>query len=129
MLKISRKKKSEFDLIFELKDINNFYLEIDLFRKLFKSDFFDNFILHIQNNIDKLLETQDNFFIHININTLCLSDLINYDKIIIFSKILHEYTNKIKNIYIYGSSYLFNNFINIISSTLNFDISKKIIIV
>ena len=49
-----------------------------------------------------------------------------YEKILIFSRLLHEFTNELLKIYIYGSSVFFTNLIYMVSNSLNFDIMRKI---
>jgi hypothetical protein len=126
-MNISKKKKEDFDNIFILVDYNNVILNIDLFRKLFLSDFFEHFIVYIKNKIETILINNNIFYLHINISVCNLSDLYNYDKILKFAELLHEFTNNLTKIYIYGSSSIFTNLIYMVNSSLNFDITKKLI--
>ena len=126
-MNISKKKKEDFDNIFILVDYNNIILNVDLFRKLFLSDFFEHFIIYIKNKIKMILINNNIFYLHINISVCNLSDLYNYDKILKFAELLHEFTNNLTKIYIYGSSSIFTNLIYMVNSSLNFDITKKLI--
>ena len=124
---ISKKKKEEFDKIFILVDINNVVLNIDLFRKLFNSDFYEYFIEHIKNKIETISINNNIFNLHIDISTFNLSDMYYYEKILLFAQLLHEFTETLFKIYIYGSSSIFTNFIYMLNQSLNFDITKKLI--
>jgi hypothetical protein len=125
-LGISKKKQDEFDKIFFQLDACNLMLNIELFRKLFDSDYYEHFLNYSKNKIEKI--TNDNiFYLHINIRTFLISDLYYYDKILEFAKLLHQFTDKLLNIYIYESSYIFINLIKMINSSLNFKIDKKLI--
>ena len=124
---ISKKKSKEFDNCFKLFEYNNFYIDIELFRNLFISDFYEQFLSYTENKIKKLLEMTNDIIIHTNINVISIQDTYHYDKIIMFCKLLHKFTKNIKNIFIYGSSLLFNNFINLINITLGININEKII--
>ena len=98
-----------------------------MFRNLLNSDYFDNFINHTDLKISNLLEKFNIFFIHIDVSNFNSNDLLNYNKIFAFSKILNKYTTKLNKIYIYNSSYLFSNLINLIGNSLNMNLSTKII--
>ena len=101
-------------------------LNIDLYRKLFDSDYYEHFLNYSKTKIEKI--TNDNiFYLHINIRTFIMTDLYYYDKILEFAKLLHQFTDKLLNIYIYESSYIFINLIKMINNSLNFEINNKII--
>jgi hypothetical protein len=126
-MNISKKKKENFDNIFNLVDSNNIVFDIELFRKLFSSDFFENFIIYTKNKIETIVTNNNIFYLHINISLCSVSDFYNYDKILKFAQLLHEFTDKLNKIYIYGNSSIFENFIYMISNSLNYDLTKKII--
>ena len=128
-MEISRKKKMEFENILknDTVNFNEFFLDVELFRNLLNSDYFDNFINHTDLKISNLLEKFNIFFIHIDVSNFNSNDLLNYNKIFAFSKILNKYTTKLNKIYIYNSSYLFSNLINLIGNSLNMNLSTKII--
>ena len=126
-MSVSKKKQNEFDLIFLPVDNCNFLLDINLLRNLFNSDYYGYFIEYIKNKIKIIVLNNNNFNLHIYINSSNTSDLYYYDKIIIFVKLLHEYIDNLANIYVYESSYLFVNLISLLSNSLNIDINKKII--
>lgn len=123
---ISKKKKAEFDEIFKLIDKENFFIDINLFRNLFESDFYEHFLSYIENKMDETIKINPIIILHTNINSLSIQDTYHYDKIIQFAKILHKYTNNIKKIIFYGSSSLTLNFIKLISVALETNISDKI---
>lgn len=125
-LNISKKKIEEFDKILLEIDSNNLLIDINLFRKLFESDFFEHFLHYSKNKLEKISKN-NNLFLHINIDLLGISDLYFYDKILSVAKLLHEFTDNILLIHIYGNSYIFNNLLSTISNSINFDISKKLI--
>jgi hypothetical protein len=123
---VSKKKQEEFDKIFYQIDTYNVMIDIDLFRKLFQSDYYKYFLHYLKTKIEKI--TQNNIFnLHINIHTFVISDLFYYDKILEFAKLLHQFTDKLLNIYIYKSSNIFINLINMINSSLNLDLNNKLI--
>jgi hypothetical protein len=126
-MEVSRKKKSEFDCVFRLGNDNNFFLNIELLRKLFSSDFFEAFVMYIETKITESLKSFNDFNLHIDTNLICTGDLLEYDKILTFSKMLHKFTDKLKQIYIYNSSILITNLIYLLNASLNVDITKKII--
>lgn len=125
-MNISKKKKTEFDEIFKIVDSNNIFINIDLFRNLFESDFFEHFLFYVENKMDDIIKTIDTIIIHTNINSLSLQDTYNYNKIIKFSKLLHKYTSNINKIILYGSSTFIVNLIKLISMSIGSDISYKI---
>lgn len=126
-MNISKKKKAEFDNIFKLVKDGNFLININLFRNLFESNFYNNFLEHINNKILEHIKNNNIIILHIDINSLSIKDTYYYEKIINLSKILHIYTNNIKNIIIYGKSTLILNLIKIINVALETNISDKII--
>jgi hypothetical protein len=123
---ISKKKKAEFDEIFKLIDEGNFFIDINLFRNLFESDFYEHFLSYIENKMDETIKINHIIILHTNINSLSIQDTYHYDKIIKFAKVLHKYTNNIKKIIFYGSSTLVINFIKLINAALGINISNKI---
>jgi len=126
-MEISKRKKKEFDDIFKLISNNDFYIDVELFRNLFISDFYEHFLIYVQNKISDLLKTTDIISIHININLMLIKDTYHYDKIIKFSEILHIYSKNIKKIFVYGTSSFFGNLINLINISLGMNINEKII--
>lgn len=126
-MNISKKKKAEFDDIFKSIYKDNFFIDIDLFRNLFTSDFYEIFLLYIDDKINETIKTSDTIILHTNINSLLLQDTYYYDKLIKFAKLLHKYTLKIKKIIIYGHSILVDNIIKLINMALGINIYDKII--
>ena len=126
-MSISKKKQNEFNNIFKLFDINNFYIDIKMLRNLFESDFYEHFLSYVENKLIKLLETSNVIILHININSLIIQDTYYYDKIIKFSKLMHKYTSYIKKIILYGNSPLFMNLMKTVNITLGINIHDKII--
>lgn len=125
-MEISKKKKAEFDEIFKQIDKNSFFINIELFRNLFESDYYQHFLSHIDIKIKNYIKIHDTIILHTDINSLSIKDTYYYDKIIEFSKLLHKYTLNIKKIIIYNNSSLFINFINLINIALGSNISYKI---
>ncbi len=126
-LNISKKKKNEFGEIFKLFENNNFYIDIELLKKMFDSDFFEQFLLYLDDKIKNLLKNFDIIIFHLDINKIHITDTYYYDKIVKLSKLLHNFSNNIKQIIIYGNSSLFGNFIKIIEMTLKINIHDKIV--
>ena len=127
-MNISKKKKEEFDSILNFVKPNNIIINIDLFReKLFNSDFYDIFIDYSKNKIENIAIDNEFFYLHVNIVSFKLSDLYHYDKILKISKLFHKFTKKLKKIFIYGSSNLFQNLISMLNESLNFKIEQKFI--
>lgn len=125
-MNISKKKRAEFDEIFKLIDKGNFSIDVNLFRNIFESDFFDHFITHIENKITDEIKTNNIIILHTNINSLSIQDTRHYDRIMIFVKTLHKYTNNIKKIMLYGSSSIILNVIKMINTALDSNVSNKI---
>ena len=123
---ISKKKKAEFDEIFKLIDEENFFIDINLFRNLFESDFYEHFLSYIENKMDDKIKINPVIILHTNINLLSIQDTYHYDKIIQFAKILHKYTNNIKKFIFYGSSTLILYFIDLINKSLGSNLNNKI---
>lgn len=46
-MNVSKKKREEFDNIFKLIEDGNVYLNIELFRNLLESDFYEHFLYYI----------------------------------------------------------------------------------
>lgn len=126
ILEISKKKKEEFDKVFYQIDSVNVSIDIDLLKKIIDGDYYEHFLNYLEIKINKITENNI-FYIHIDIKTFNVSDLFYYDNIVKFANILHKYTDKLKYIYIYNSSYIFNNLIHMIANTLNVPINNKII--
>ncbi len=124
---ISKKKKKEFDEIFKYIGNDDFYIDIELFRNLYISDFYEHFLLYTENKINELLKITDTIMIHINISIMSIEDTYYYDKIITFIKLLHKYTKNIQKIFIYGSSSLFSSFVSLVNLTLGMNIYEKLI--
>lgn len=125
--RISKKKQEEFNKIITIFNNNNIYFDIILVRNLYSSDFFIYFVNYTEDIINKLIENNKKIILHIDTGLLCVSDLYNYDNILIFVKMLHKYTNFISNIVLYNSSIIFEKLSNLISISLNSDISTKFI--
>ena len=125
-MELSKKKKSEFDEVLRLENNNNFFLNVELLRKLFSSDFFEKFVEHTEKRISNLINNFEDFYVHVDSSLFCANDLLEYNKILIFSKMLHKFTENLKQIYIYNNSVLITNLIYLINSSLNIDITKKI---
>lgn len=125
-MNISKKKKAEFDEIFKLIDKGNFFIDIDLFRNLFKSDFYEHFLSYVENKMNETIKITDIIILHTNIHSLSVQDTYYYDKIILFAKILHRYTNNVQKILLYGNSSLIVNLIKLINVTLGTNINDKI---
>mgnify|MGYP001090054673 CR=1 FL=1 len=125
-INISKKKKAEFDEIFKLIDKENFFIDINLFRNLFESDFYEHFLSYVENKMSETLKTTDMIILHTNIHSLSVQDTYYYNKIILFAKTLHKYTNDIKKIILYGSSTLIINLIKLINVALGTNVSDKI---
>lgn len=125
-MNISKKKKEEFDDIFNLIKDGNIYINIDLFRNLFESDFFDHFLLHVDTKLQQILKASETIILHTEINQLLIQDTYYYSKIIDFCQLLHKYTINITQIIIYGSSSLFHNFAKLINIALKTNIYNKI---
>lgn len=123
---ISKKKKAEFDEIFKLIDKGNFFIDINLFRNLFESDFYEHFISYVENKMNETIKKTDVIIIHTNIELLSVQDTYYYDKIILFAKMLHKYTNNIQKFMLYGSSSLIGYFIKIINIALETNLNDKI---
>ena len=126
-MNISKKKKEEFDNIFNLIEDCNIYINIDLFRNLFESDFFEHFLLYVDKKLQNILQVSKKIIIHTDINMLLIQDTYYYSKIIDFCQILHKYTTNITQIIIHGSSSLFHNFAKFINFALKTNIYDKII--
>jgi hypothetical protein len=127
LMNISKKKKEEFDNIFNLIEDRNIYININLFRNLFESDFYDHFLLHVDTKIQQILKVSDTIILHTEINMSLIQDTYYYSKIIDFCQLLHKYTKNITQIIIYGNSSLFHNFAKLINVALKTNIYNKIL--
>lgn len=127
-MSVSRKKQAEFDKIFTLFEDENFILNVELFKNLFSSDFYEHFIIHITNKISNVINSGHNFKIHINISKFEMSDLCHYDKILKFANTLHSFTNNLSHIVIYESTNIFINLITLLNNSIGIDITKKLIL-
>lgn len=126
-MNISKKKKEEFDNIFKSIADSNVYINIELFRNLFESDFYEHFLYYIEIKIQQILKTTNTIILHVDINMLLIQDTYHYSKIIDFCQLLHKYTTNITKIIIYGSSSLFHNFVKLINMTLKINVYDKIL--
>ena len=127
-MNISKKKKEEFNKILFFINSNNILLNIDLFRdKLINSDFYEIFLNYTKNKFESMVENHEFYYLHLNINSLILSDLCHYEKIYKFIALLHEFGDKLLNIYIYGNSNIFTTLISMINKSLDINIHKRLI--
>ena len=126
-MEVSKKKKEEFDKIFNLIEECNIYININLFRNLFESDFFEHFLFYVETKIQQVLKVSNKITLHADINMLLIQDTYYFNKAIDFCKLLHKYTNNITNIIIYGNSLLFDNFVKLINLGLKTNICEKIL--
>ena len=125
-MEVSKRKKTEFDNIFKQIGPSDIFINIQLFRNLFDSDFYDNFLYHVDNKIKKMLETTDVIILYSDIKSMLIQDTYYYDKIMGFAKVLHKYTLNITKIIIYNNSSVFENIIKLICLTLGTNINDKI---
>jgi len=125
-MEVSKRKKAEFDNIFKQIGPSDIFINIQLFRNLFDSDFYDNFLYHVDNKIKKMLETTDVIILYSDIKSMLIQDTYYYDKIMGFAKVLHKYTLNITKIIIYNNSSVFENIIKLICLTLGTNINDKI---
>ena len=126
-MNLSIKKKNEFDKLFKIFNENNIILEVEQLRNIFFSEYYESFLLYINSKISLMVDKYEKFYLHIDISSFGISDLYYYNKILEIAKILHEYTLKLPNIFIYESSIIFTNLIELINNSLQYNISKKII--
>lgn len=126
-MNLSIKKKNEFDKIFKIFNENNVILEVELLRNIFFSEYYESFLLYINSEIFQIVDKYEKFYLHIDISLFGISDLYYYNKILEVAKILHKYTLKLPNIFIYESTIVFTNLIELINNSLQYNVSKKII--
>ena len=77
--------------------------------------------------VNDITQNQKHIFLHININSLSIADLYNYDKILEIAQILHNYAGQIHSIFIYGNTSICLKIISMISNSLGYNINNKII--
>ena len=125
-LTISKKKQSQFDLIFVLREDDNFFININLLKNIFDSDFYEHFIMYIEEKIKNFIKNKTNFSIYANLDDFNIGICMYYSQILQFAKMLHTYSENLTKIFLTGSSSIFSNFVSMLSSSLGYDISKKI---
>jgi hypothetical protein len=82
----------------------------------------------IVNNIDKILNVNSKFIVHVNIHNMKLKDVDNNrDFIRTISKCLKErFTDKLEKCYIYNATTMFSQILNVISLFIDKDTKEKI---
>jgi hypothetical protein len=82
----------------------------------------------IVNNIDKILNVNSKFIVHVNIHNMKLKDVDNNrDFIRTISKCLKErFPDKLDKCYIYNATTMFSQILNVISLFIDKDTKEKI---
>ena len=118
----------KFENTFKCVNENNYLLDVELFLVLADGFYYNNFLNYINDKITKY-QINNNFInIHINAKNIKLFDFIDEQKAILkFVDLLYKFIDTITIIYIYESTYIFTQIINLIIQAIGIDIRHKLV--
>ena len=107
---------------------NNIVLNYIYFKYIANDETYSYIMNHITNNIDQILQTNNEFSVHVNMKSLTIVDIDKHKEFIqqisLFLK--DNYPNKLEKCYVYNAPFMFSNFFNIVSMFIDKETQKKI---
>ena len=107
---------------------NNIVLNYIYFKYIANDETYSYIMNHITNNIDQILQTNNEFSVHVNMKSLTIVDIDKHKEFIqqisLFLK--DNYPNKLEKCYVYNAPFMFSNLFNIVSIFIDKETQKKI---
>ena len=107
---------------------NNIVLNYIYFKYIANDETYSYIMNHITNNINQILQTNNEFSVHVNMKSLTIVDIDKHKEFIqqisLFLK--DNYPNKLEKCYVYNAPFMFSNFFNIVSMFIDKETQKKI---
>ena len=107
---------------------NNIVLNYIYFKYIANDETYSYIMNHITNNIDQILQTNNEFSVHVNMKSLTIVDIDKHKEFVqqisLFLK--DNYPDKLEKCYVYNDPFMFSNFFNIVSMFIDKETQKKI---
>ena len=107
---------------------NNIVLNYIYFKYIANDETYSYIMNHITNNIDQILQTNNEFSVHVNMKSLTIVDIDKHKEFVqqisLFLK--DNYPDKLEKCYVYNAPFMFSNFFNIVSMFIDKETQKKI---
>ena len=107
---------------------NNIVLNYIYFKYIANDETYSYIMNHITNNIDQILQTNNEFSVHVNMKSLTIVDVDKHKEFVqqisLFLK--DNYPDKLEKCYVYNAPFMFSNFFNIVSMFIDKETQKKI---
>jgi hypothetical protein len=107
---------------------NNIVLNYIYFKYIANDETYSYIMNHITNNINQILQTNNEFSVHVNMKSLTIVDIDKHKEFIqqisLFLK--DNYPNKLEKCYVYNAPFMFSNLFNIVSIFIDKETQKKI---
>ena len=107
---------------------NSIILNYIYFKHIAKQETYTYILNYITNNIDKVLLTNNEFIVHVNMKNLTIIDIDKHKEYIkLISEFLkNKYPEKLGKCYVYNAPFIFTQIFNIVSMFIDKDTQKKI---
>ena len=106
---------------------NNIVLNYIYFKYIANDETYSYIMNHITNNIDQILQTNNEFSVHVNMKSLTIVDIDKHKEFVqqisLFLK--DNYPDKLEKCYVYNAPFMFSNFFNIVSMFIDKETQKK----
>ena len=101
------------------------------FKHIGKNETYNCILNYITNNIDKVLELNNEFIVHVNMKNLTVTDVDKHKEYIkVISEVFKtKYPDKLAKCYVYNAPYIFSQIFNIVSMFVDKETQRKIILV
>jgi hypothetical protein len=110
---------------------DSLFVDYRFFKLINNIDLFQNYYNILVHNIDKLLQKNNNIFIHVNIEKFSLTDFDKYSNI--FTKLtnlfIEKYPDILNKLFIYGSGIIYEKLIKMLSMFLTKETRTKMILI
>ena len=107
---------------------NNIVLNYIYFKYIANDETYSYIMNHITNNINQILQTNNEFSVHVNMKSLTIVDIDKHKEFVqqisLFLK--DNYPDKLEKCYVYNAPFMFSNFFNIVSMFIDKETQKKI---
>ena len=107
---------------------NNIVLNYIYFKYIANDETYSYIMNHITNNINQILQTNNEFSVHVNMKSLTIVDIDKHKEFVqqisLFLK--DNYPDKLEKCYVYNAPFMFSNLFNIVSIFIDKETQKKI---
>lgn len=107
---------------------NSIVLNYIYFKYIAKDETYSYILNYITNNIDKVLQTNNQFIVHVNMKNLTIVDIDKHKIFIqnISGFLKDKYPQKLSKCYVYNAPFIFTQIFAIVSMFIDKDTQKKI---